>query len=129
MEDYHFGVECEVVDGKRLFRLNLSWDNIDFLLQDCPELGCVSGGYNDVILRLYSSSNGGLPEYFVAKPDGEYHAYIGVFLGLSVRDRSNEQIESELVNAINLSEKIPLLLFNRGLLGNINVGYALMRVV
>lgn len=42
-EDLHFSLDCNVVDCVRHFSLNLSCKNIDFLLQDCPEMEDVSG--------------------------------------------------------------------------------------
>jgi len=127
MKNYHFDVKRRVVDGKRFFDVNLSRANIDFLLQDSPELECVSGAAGDVIVRIYSADYGGLPECFEAMPNSEYWASIGVFLDRDL-SRSPEQIESDLVEAINSSPDTPMLSY-AGVLGNINVGYVRMRVV
>jgi hypothetical protein len=127
LTEYHFRVSKEVVEDRALFRFSLSRGNIDFLLQCCPELECISGACGRMIFRIYSDGLNGLPDRFIAKSDDEYHANLDVFLGKSVRNRTSEQIETDLVDAINASERIPIIM-ETGCPGGINLGYVLMRV-
>lgn len=124
MHEWTFNVSLgDLINNRRHFIVTLRPDNIDFLLAYCPQLECVSGRYNDVTLRLYSSQSGGLPDRFVAKPDGEYHANLGVFMNKSAQDRDSDAIERDLVEGINNSSKIPMYLVN-----DLIVGYVSMRV-
>ena len=127
MTEYNFRVSKEIVEDKALFRFSLSRKNIDFLLQGCPELECISGACGRMIFRIYSDGLNGLSSIFIARGDNEYHANLDVFLRRSVRDRTPEQIETDLVNAINASERIPIIM-ETGCPGGINLGYVLMRV-
>jgi hypothetical protein len=122
-EDINFGVECEVKDGWRHFTLSLSRANIDHLLNGFPEVDCLYGRWEDVEFYIFQGVNSGLPDRFSDHHAGGYQIEIDPFLGRDA-NRTSEQVEEDLVGAINASDYVPMIMNNK-----LKCGFARIRVV
>jgi hypothetical protein len=130
----HMKVEMKMEGEKRVFTLKLSRANLNFLLADCPELGCLVGHYHDACFKLFNDINGDArPDSFRAFSDGEYHADIGLpepppspNLPKEEYDRQDRLLEKKMIDAINWGGRIPMELGEQ--FGNANVGYVEIRV-